>query len=53
MSKKEPENKKDLKSEKTEKIVKKSSYSKKRKQKKILLKVLHLYNLLLITQLYQ
>ena len=34
MTKKEPENKKDLKSEKTEKIVKKSSYSKKKKTKK-------------------
>tara|TARA_S200000501_G_C20787340_1_gene727842 strand:- start:722 stop:1171 length:450 start_codon:yes stop_codon:yes gene_type:complete len=34
MTKKEPENKKDLKTEKTEKIVKKSSYSKKKKTKK-------------------
>ena len=37
MTKKEPENKKDLKSEKTEKIVKKSSYSKKKKTKKNIL----------------
>ena len=37
---------------KEEKIVKKSSYSKKKKLKKIFLTVLHLYNLLLTTQLY-
>ena len=50
MAKKEIENKKD---NKEQKIVKKSSYSKKKKPKKIYLVGLPMFNLLLTIQLFQ